>query len=170
MRRVLFAIIFIAGDTSAQVLVEDFSSLSLTENIVAQGAPLICATGVPANNLTFAPNAWSNKWAFHSSGAYPISWSGFNATQSWAVAGNQMYFHAVKGPLDDGHAIISRDTFDRGRYIIASADIRAYCSNGSAGLRPSGAGYPERVYVPVNSASRRIVARTGRRPDRVCPS
>jgi hypothetical protein len=49
------------------------------------------------------------------------------------VSGNQLYFHAVKGLYDDGHAILSKTTLDKSKYIVASADMRAYCSSGTAG-------------------------------------
>lgn len=113
---------------------EDFSSMTITENIIGSGSPLTCSGGVPTNTVTFSPSSISNKWGFHSSGStYPISWSGTTSTQAWAISGNQMYFHGAVGTYDQGHAILSRDTFDRSKYIIASADIRAYCSNSSSG-------------------------------------
>lgn len=113
---------------------EDFSSMTITENIIGSGSPLTCSGGVPTNTVTFSPSSISNKWGFHSSGStYPLTWSGTTSTQAWAIASNQMYFHGAVGTYDQGHAILSRDTLDRSKYIIASADIRAYCSNSSSG-------------------------------------
>lgn len=113
---------------------EDFSSMTITENVIGSGAPLTCSGGVPTNTVTFSPSSISNKWGFHSSGStYPISWSGTTSTQAWAIGNNQMYFHGAVGAYDQGHAILSSDTLDRSKYIIASADIRAYCSNSSSG-------------------------------------
>lgn len=116
-------------------LPESFSTLTITENSIGAGSPLVCSSGVPTNSVTFSPNpsSLSKKWIFHASGNYPLSWSGTNETQAWAVSGNQMYFHGANGPYDDGHAILSRDTFDKAKYVVATADIRAYCSNGSSG-------------------------------------
>ncbi len=114
---------------------EDFSSMTITENSTTVGAN-DCSGGVPSSTFTFtpSPSTHSNKWSFFSSGStYPITWSGTTATQAWAIASNQMGFHGAKGSNDDGHAILSRDTFDRSKYIIASTDIRAYCSNSSSG-------------------------------------
>lgn len=113
---------------------ENFSSMTITENIIGSGSPLTCSGGIPTNTVTFSPSSITNKWGFHSSGStYPITWSGTTSTQAWAISGNQMYFHGAKGAYDDGHAILTRDALDRTKYIIASADIRAYCSNSSSG-------------------------------------
>lgn len=126
---------FVTPSWAGTVFTEDFSSLTINQNSVGSGAPLQCSGGIPTNKVTFFPNpsTFSSKWSFHSSGVYPIGWSGSNSTAAWAVSGNQMYFHGVKGPNDDGHAILSKATFDKSKIIIASADIRAYCSNGSGG-------------------------------------
>lgn len=119
--------------TTVSSLVEDFSTLIIKENVIGVGAPLQCENGQPKNQITFTPSSIVNKWGFHSSPVYPLAWSGSGAAQAWAVSGNQMFFHGVKGTNDDGHAILSRDIFDRTKYIVATATIRTYCSTGGSG-------------------------------------
>lgn len=136
---VIVALVFASISVGWAALVsefsENFSTLTITDNSVGAGSPLVCSGGVSTNSVMFSPNpsSYSRKWVFHSSGNYPLNWSGTDATQAWAVSGNQMYFHATNGPYDDGHAILSRDTFDRTKYIVASAEVRSYCSNGNSG-------------------------------------
>lgn len=136
IRTLLPAVALASLATLAQAgsFTENFSTLTITKRFDASGA-LACSAYMPANTVSFVPAGWStpDTWNFFATSSYPVAWSGTNATQAWAVSGNQMYFHARHTANDDGHAILTGQTFDRGSYILAKGTMRAYCEAGQAG-------------------------------------
>ena len=89
------------------------------------------ATGVPPGTL--------DKWGFFASPYYQNyqSWQGFGPTQTWAVGysygHSTLAVHAGTTPYDGGFALFSGATFDRSKYITATANLRMYCLNNADG-------------------------------------
>jgi hypothetical protein len=114
---------------------EDFNAMTVN-NRVTHSSSLECARnpeGDDPENITMTVPG-TDTWGFLASSVYPLMWQGTGATQSWVVNGGVLYTHAERGPSDDGHAFLSRRTFDRSRYLTATIRMSPdYCQNSLAG-------------------------------------
>ncbi|WP_309892773.1 discoidin domain-containing protein [Archangium sp.] len=114
---------------------EDFNAMTVS-NLVTHSGLLTCGRnpgGDDPENLTMTVPG-TNTWGFLASSVYSLTWQGTGATQSWAVNGGVLYTHAQKGLSDDGHAFLSRRSFDRNRYLTATIRMAPdYCQSSSGG-------------------------------------
>ncbi|WNG16110.1 discoidin domain-containing protein [Cystobacter fuscus] len=113
-----------SGASRAQEFREDFNSMTIQNGVSFSGL-ISCSANPngpdPENVSMYVPG--SDTWNFFASSSYPLTWQGTGATQAWAVGNGVLYTHAQRGTSDDGHAFISRRTFDRGRYLTATVKM-----------------------------------------------
>ena len=130
-----FTIIAIyANPTWSKTFSDDFISLTIDQNTVTSSSILTCMSGSDPEDITMTVPPGEGNWAMVVSPNYPYTWAGTDATQSWAIVGGVMYTHAEKTNNDDGLAWISREPFNRSKYLSATSSFSMdTCLNWVAG-------------------------------------
>lgn len=64
---------------------------------------------------------WGTLMGLDRPGVYDVT--GLGPNQHWAVQNNKLYFHANRVPHTDGFALISKQKFDRTKYLILKAPV-----------------------------------------------